>query len=109
VGDGEVRADEMGDGYESTAPPTVVVAFGGHGFMQPGQVGTHEEHIRNAHVICEQLMTLVERGCQMVITHGNGPQVGALLERDELRGDWASICNRSFSTAFGVATSDASW
>lgn len=32
-------------------------------------------------------MTLVERGYQLVITHGNGPQVGALLERDEHRGD----------------------
>jgi carbamate kinase len=82
-----VKADEMGNAYETTAPPTVVVAFGGHGFMQPGEIGTHEEHIRNAHAICEQLMTLVERGCQLVVTHGNGPQVGALLERDELRGD----------------------
>lgn len=32
-------------------------------------------------------MTLVERGYQLVITHGNGPQVGSLLERDERRGD----------------------
>jgi carbamate kinase len=89
VGDDEARSDDTNteSGYESGVPPAVVVAFGGHGFMQPGQVGTHEEHIRNAHVICEQLMTLVERGCQLVITHGNGPQVGALLERDELRGD----------------------
>ncbi|MHC4717582.1 MAG: hypothetical protein ACYS5V_11475, partial [Planctomycetota bacterium] len=81
----ETTTDEKGNGHESGVSPTVVVAFGGHGFMQPGQIGTHEEHIRNAHVICEQLMTLVERDCQLVITHGNGPQVGALLERDELR------------------------
>jgi carbamate kinase len=87
VGNGAARTDDAENGFESVASPTVVVAFGGHGFMQPGQIGTHEEHIRNAHVICEQLMTLVERGCQLVITHGNGPQVGALLERDELRGD----------------------
>ena len=52
--------------------------------MQRGQVGTHEEHLANARVICEQLMTLVERDYRLVITHGNGPQVGALLERDEL-------------------------
>lgn len=65
----------------------VVVALGGHAFMQAGEAGTHEEHRRNADAICEQLMTLVERGYHLVITHGNGPQVGALLERDELCGD----------------------
>lgn len=32
-------------------------------------------------------MTLVDRGYHIVITHGNGPQVGSLLERDEHRGD----------------------
>lgn len=68
-------------------PPTVVVALGGHAFMQRGTPGTHEEHQRNAHDICDHLMTLVERDYRLVITHGNGPQVGALLERDEMRGD----------------------
>ncbi len=68
-------------------PPLVVVALGGHAFMQPGEDGTHEQHLRNAEHICERLMTLVERGYRLVITHGNGPQVGALLERDEMRGD----------------------
>jgi carbamate kinase len=68
-------------------PPTVVVALGGHAFIRPGEPGTHDEHLRSARTICEQLMTLVERGYDLVITHGNGPQVGALLERDELRGD----------------------
>lgn len=67
--------------------PLVVVALGGHAFMAKGEIGTHEEHLRNAGAICEQLMTLVERGYRLVITHGNGPQVGALLERDEMRGD----------------------
>lgn len=55
--------------------------------MQPGETGDHGAHQRNAARICEQLMTLVDRGYQLVITHGNGPQVGALLERDERRGD----------------------
>lgn len=69
------------------ANPTVVVALGGHAFMQRGESGDHEDHRRNAARICERLMTLVDRGYQLVITHGNGPQVGALLERDERRGD----------------------
>ncbi|VAX35994.1 Carbamate kinase [hydrothermal vent metagenome] len=66
-----------------TADPTVVVALGGHAFVQHGESGGHEEHLRNAARICESLMTLVERGYQVVITHGNGPQVGVLLEQDE--------------------------
>ncbi len=66
-----------------SAEPTVVVALGGHAFVQHGETGGHEAHLRNAARICESLMTLVERGYQIVITHGNGPQVGALLEQDE--------------------------
>jgi carbamate kinase len=66
------------------AHPTVVVAMGGHAFMLPGERGTYEETTRNARRICRQLMTLVERGYSVVITHGNGPQVGDLLEQNEL-------------------------
>jgi len=62
---------------------TAVVAMGGHAFMQPGEPGTHEEHERNARRICARLMTLVERKYNLVITHGNGPQVGNLLLREE--------------------------
>ena len=64
--------------------PTVVVAMGGHAFIQPGERGVHEEQARNARLICEQLMVLVERNYNVVITHGNGPQVGDLLIRDEM-------------------------
>ncbi len=63
--------------------PTVVVAMGGHAFIQPGERGDHADHARNARMICEQLMVLVDRGYNIVITHGNGPQVGDLLLREE--------------------------
>ena len=82
-----VLGDENGRAEEAPPKTTAVVALGGHAFMQPGEIGTHEQHQRNAHLLCERMMTLVERGYQLVITHGNGPQVGALLERDEMRGD----------------------
>jgi carbamate kinase len=71
----------------SSRPPLVVVALGGHAFMKRGEPGTHEQHLANAGSICDRLMTLVSRGYHLVVTHGNGPQVGALLERDEFRGD----------------------
>lgn len=67
--------------------PTVVVAMGGHAFIKPGERGTYEEHTRNARAMCAELLTFVERGYNLVITHGNGPQVGALLQRVELTRD----------------------
>jgi carbamate kinase len=63
--------------------PLVLVAMGGHAFMQEGESGTIEEHERNAERIAELLMTLIERDYQLVITHGNGPQVGNLLIQQE--------------------------
>jgi carbamate kinase len=64
-------------------PPLVLVAMGGHAFMQPGERGTIEEHEKNADRIAGLLMTLVERHYDVVITHGNGPQVGSLLIQHE--------------------------
>lgn len=67
--------------------PTAVVAMGGHAFIQKGERGTYEEQTRNARAMCKELLTLVERGYNLVITHGNGPQVGDLLQRNELTRD----------------------
>ena len=63
--------------------PIVLVAMGGHAFMQRGEVGDIDDHERNAAEICGSLMTLVEREYNLVITHGNGPQVGNLLIQQE--------------------------
>ena len=67
----------------SSTKPIVIVAMGGHAFMQKGETGTIEDHERNAVHIAEILMTLVTSGYQLVITHGNGPQVGSLLIQNE--------------------------
>lgn len=67
--------------------PTAVVAMGGHAFIQPGETGTYEDHARNARMICAEVITLVERGYNLVLTHGNGPQVGELLQRMEATRD----------------------
>lgn len=69
---------------EIPGKPIVLVAMGGHAFMQKGEKGTIEEHEHNADVIAELLMTLVERDYHLVITHGNGPQVGSVLRRVEM-------------------------
>jgi len=66
-----------------TENPVALVALGGHAFMERGQKGTIDEHEGNAARICEELILLVERGYNLVITHGNGPQVGNLLLQNE--------------------------
>jgi len=70
----------MGSGKDK---PTVLIALGGHAFMKKGETGTVSDHERNAAYICGFLQTLVEREYNIVITHGNGPQVGNLLLLNE--------------------------
>lgn len=65
-------------------PPTAVVAMGGHAFIKDGEIGTNEDHVNNSRATCKELMTLIERGYRLVITHGNGPQVGDLLTRFDM-------------------------
>ncbi len=72
---------------ETPNRPIVLVAMGGHAFMQRGETGSIEDHERNAAAICGSLMTLVDRGYNLVITHGNGPQVGNLLIQNEMTRD----------------------
>lgn len=66
---------------------TVLVAMGGHAFIRAGQRGTVNEHHDNAKIICGQLMELIEQDYNLVVTHGNGPQVGNLLLQNELLSD----------------------
>jgi len=62
----------------------VVVALGGNAILQRGQRGTSEEQMANVHHTVEQIVKMIEAGYEVVITHGNGPQVGAILIRHEL-------------------------
>lgn len=69
--------------FSPTDSPIAVVAMGGHAFMKEDEQGTIQEHERNADRMAELLMTLVDRNYRIVVTHGNGPQVGALLTQQE--------------------------
>jgi carbamate kinase len=56
--------------------------------MQKGESGTIQDHERNADHITELLLTLIERGYNLIVTHGNGPQVGnLLLQHEQARDD----------------------
>jgi carbamate kinase len=63
---------------------TVVVALGGNAILQPGQVGTFEEQLFNIDGAMRRVAALVEEGWRVVLTHGNGPQVGNLLIQNAL-------------------------
>ena len=61
----------------------VMLAFGGNALLQAGQKGTFDEQLQNVERTCENLVPLLEQGCEVVIGHGNGPQVGNGLLRHQ--------------------------
>jgi len=61
-----------------------LVAFGGNVIHKTGEAGTYPEQKANARNMCRRLLTVIHRGYELVITHGNGPQVGNLLMQNEL-------------------------
>ncbi len=58
---------------------TVVIALGGNAFLQKGQKGTAEDQWNNVVKAMKQIADIIERGYRVVLTHGNGPQVGNIL------------------------------
>lgn len=63
--------------------PLAVVAFGGNAIVLPGQRGTVAEQAANLAAMADALAALLAAGWQVVVTHGNGPQVGNLVLQQE--------------------------
>jgi carbamate kinase len=61
---------------------TAVVALGGNALMRPGERGTAAEQRANLREVCAALRPLLGEE-RLVVTHGNGPQVGNELLRQE--------------------------
>ena len=61
----------------------VMIALGGNAIKQPDERGTVEEQMRNVDVACRQIAEIAKQGYKIVITHGNGPQVGNLAIQQE--------------------------
>jgi carbamate kinase len=61
----------------------LVVALGGNAIKQAHEAGTTEEQLRNVDIAAEQMVSLIQAGYSLVITHGNGPQAGTLLIQQE--------------------------
>jgi len=60
-----------------------VIAFGGNALLKGDQRGTIEEQEENVYNACLNLVDLIKRGYNIVIGHGNGPQVGNVLLQHE--------------------------
>lgn len=56
-----------------------VVAFGGNALLRAGQKGTIGEQEENAYTATNNLVKLINKEYNLVLTHGNGPQVGNIF------------------------------
>ena len=75
----------------SNEKKVTVIALGGNAILQPGQRGTFAEQMKNVETTCQQLAQMVESGkYKIIITHGNGPQVGNILLQNETAKDVAA-------------------
>src|SRR3974390_2727357 len=68
---------------------TALVAVGGNSLIRAGEKGTIAEQLANTRRTAAAIADLIKRGYRLVITHGNGPQVGAQLLRSERASDVA--------------------
>jgi len=66
---------------------SALVAVGGNSLIRAGEKGTIAEQLANARRTAQSIVGLVRLGYRLVITHGNGPQVGAQLLRSERASD----------------------
>ena len=60
-----------------------VIALGGNAILRGNEEGTIEQQELNSTETLENLIYLIKEGYELVITHGNGPQVGNILMRND--------------------------
>ena len=66
---------------------TMLIAVGGNSLIRAGEKGTVAQQLANARRTAASIIGLIRLGYRLVITHGNGPQVGAALLRSERAAD----------------------
>jgi carbamate kinase len=64
--------------------PTVVIALGGNALAPPGERPTIANQFRHTRASLAPVVELARLGCRIAIVHGNGPQVGDSLARNEI-------------------------
>lgn len=66
---------------------TIVLALGGNAIIRAKEKGTRDEQWHNIEKTCSNIAALIKQGHRIVITHGNGPQVGNILIKNEMAKD----------------------
>ncbi len=92
----------------------ILVAVGGNALIRAGQKGTAQEQFENAVETANAVVRLIKSGHRVVLTHGNGPQVGAMLTRTELAAAHAyrlplDVCVASTQGEIGYVLQYAMW
>lgn len=90
----------------------VVLAIGGNAIQKEDQKGTIEEQKENIYNSCEPVLELIQKGYSVVITHGNGPQVGNSLIKGELASEVVpkyplDVCDAETQGALGYLIQQA--
>ena len=68
---------------KSDSKKIAVVALGGNALLHGNEPGTIQQQEKNTYDTCIHLIKLINEGYNIVITHGNGPQVGNIMLRNE--------------------------
>src|ERR671930_383043 len=66
----------------------VVIALGGNALLKRGEDDTAENLRRSARLAAERVANIAQAGWEVVVTHGNGPQVGRILLQQEAAREW---------------------
>ena len=73
--------------FFSFVRPLAVVAFGGNALLRPEDSGAVSEQLERAREAVRKLLPILGRGFELVVVHGNGPQVGNILIQAEAAAD----------------------
>lgn len=66
---------------------TAVVALGGNALIKEGQKGDIHEQFANTREVSKHIVKMIKKDWRIILTHGNGPQVGAILLQNNLSRD----------------------
>ncbi len=91
---------------------TALIAVGGNSLIRAGEKGTVAEQLANARRTAAAVVEVIREGYHLVMTHGNGPQVGAQLLRserasDQVPGQTLDVCGAATQGEIGYVLSQA--
>jgi len=91
---------------------SILIAVGGNSLIRAGEKGTVAEEWANARRTAAAIIELVQAGYHLVVTHGNGPQVGAQLLRserasDQVPGQTLDVCGAASQGEIGYLLSQS--